>query len=82
MTDSNAGQGRHETTDLLWAPLLTQPAGNGSHHARQALCLLDSVTAPMITEGLGLLGIIAIDGALRRISRLIVVLWRPSSMPI
>ena len=23
MTDTNAGQGRHEATDLLWAPLLT-----------------------------------------------------------
>ena len=62
MTDADAGQWRCEATDLLGAPLLTQPADNGGNHARQALCPLPGGTAPMVTESLSLLGIIAIGG--------------------
>lgn len=63
VTDALTGQGRHETADLLRAPLLTQPDDNGGNHARQALCTLPGHTAPVITQGLGLLGTIAIGGS-------------------
>lgn len=36
----------------------------------------------MITEGLGLPGIIAIGSGVAAQLRLIVLLWRPSSLPI
>lgn len=62
MTDADAGQGRHETADLLRAPLLTQPVGDGSDHAGQALRPLPGSAAPMDTEGLRLLGIVAARG--------------------
>lgn len=60
MTDAYPGQWRYEAADLLWAPLLTQPADNGGNQARQTFCPLPGCAAPMITEGLGLFGIIAI----------------------
>lgn len=59
MTDAYACQGRDEATDLLWAPLLTQPADNSGNQAWQALGSFPGGTAPAITEGLGLLGIVA-----------------------
>lgn len=60
MADSSAGQECHGATDFLWAPLLSRPATVPL--LLQALCLLGGGPASIITERLGLLGIIAIDG--------------------
>jgi hypothetical protein len=62
MADTDACQGRDEAADLLWAPLLIQPADNGSDHARQVLRPLPGGTTPLITEHLSLLGIVATRG--------------------
>lgn len=59
MTDADARQGRHEATDLLWAPLLSQPVDNSGDHARQALRPLPGGATPAITEGLVLHRIVA-----------------------
>ena len=62
MTDADAGQGRHEAADLLWAPFFAQPVGDGGDQAGQALRQLPGGAAAVITEGLGLLGIVATRG--------------------
>ena len=59
MTDAYAGQRCHEAADLLRTPLLSQPVGNGGDQAGQALRPLPGGAAAVITEGLGLLGVIA-----------------------
>ena len=57
-------QGRYEATDLFGTPLLTKPAGDGGDHAGQAVRPLPAVRRRTITEGLGLLGIIATSGSI------------------
>ena len=51
---------------LIWlgAPLLTQQAGDGIYHAGQELRPLPGGEPPVITQGLRLLGIIAISGSI------------------
>ncbi|MDF9434628.1 hypothetical protein R5R73_01995 [Salinicola sp. LHM] len=62
MTDAYAGQGHHESADLLRAPFLTQPAGDGDDHAEQALSPLPGGAPSMITTDLCLFKVVADGG--------------------
>ena len=62
MTDADAGQGRQEIAVLLRTPLFVQPVGDGGDHTGQALRPLPGGAAAVITESLGLLGIVATKG--------------------
>lgn len=61
MTYGRARQGRHETADLLRAPVIAQTIDNGGNHAGQALGPLPGGAPPVIAEGLSLLEIIPIS---------------------
>nr|WP_263433931.1 hypothetical protein [Chromohalobacter salexigens] len=57
---STVGMG-HEATDLLRALFISQSISHPAHEAGEALCHFPGRTPPLITKGLSLVGIVAIE---------------------